>query len=233
MNLMKKTLASAVAAATLAAVPAYAEVSASAGIASSYLFRGLDLGSGTPAVSGALNFNSNGFYSGIWGTSGDEARGAKYELSAGYNGNVGNFSYGLGAISYNYPSQANSELGDYSDAVIMLGYGPVSFGAYIPVGKEDSSGDYSYFTLGTSFRDFSFLLGMHSDDVAGGGVVGGGIVGCDVDAGSSKSKCSPVHLDVTYAYNDNLSFTVSQFIADAPFEDKLKFVVSFGIPIGE
>lgn len=231
MTLINKTLVGAVATATLAAVttvPAHAEVSASAGIASSYLFRGLDLGSGTPAVSGALNVSGKGFYSGIWGTSGDEARGSKYELSAGYNGKLGGFSYGLGAISYNYPTLANSEFGDYSDAVINLGYGPVAFGAYIPLGKEDSSGDYAYFTLGTSYRDFSFLLGVHSEDTAGGGVVG-----CEVDQGSSKRKCTPVHLDVTYAYNDNLSFTVSQFISDGPVEDKLKFVVSFGIPIGE
>jgi len=230
MTFIKKAVAGAVAAATFAAasVPAFAEVSASAGIASTYLYRGLDLGQGTPAISGSLGFKSHGFYSGIWGTSGDEARGSKYELSAGYNGEVGDFSYGLGAISYNYPTRANSEFGDYSDAVISLGYGPVSFGAYIPVGKLNSSGDYTYFTLGGSFGDFSILLGMHSEDVAGGGVAK-----CHVDAGSTKRKCSPVHLDVTYAYNENLSFTLSQFIADAPFEDKLKFVVSFGIPIGE
>jgi hypothetical protein len=96
------------------------------------------------------------------------------------------------------------------------------------VGKQDSSGDYTYFTLGAAISDFSFLLGVHSDDVAGGGVVN-----CHVDEGSSKTSCTPVHLDFTYAYNDNLSFTLSQFISDAPFEDKLKFVVSFGIPIGE
>ena len=57
MTLINKTLAGAVAAATFAAfavTPAHAEVSASAGIASTYLFRGLDLGSGTPAVSGEL-----------------------------------------------------------------------------------------------------------------------------------------------------------------------------------
>lgn len=231
MTLINKTLAGAVAAATFAALavtPAHAEVSASAGIASTYLFRGLDLGSGTPAVSGELKFSSHGFYSGIWGTSGDEARGSEYDLTAGYNGTVGDFSYGLGAISYNYPTGANSEFGDYSDAVISLGYGPVSFGAYLPVGKLNSSGDYAYYTLGAAFSDFSFLLGVHSEDVAGGGVVN-----CHVDEGSSKTSCTPVHLDVTYAYNDNLSFTLSQFISNAPFEDKMKFVVSFGIPIGE
>lgn len=210
----------------LAAGVANAEVTGSAGIASSYLWRGLDLGSGTPAVSGALKFSKSGFYTGIWGSSGDTVKGTEYDLSAGYNGTFGDFSYGLGAISYNYPTTANSEPGDFSDAVVTFGYGPVSFGAYIPVGKLDSSGDYTYFTLGATFGSFSTLLGVHSSDQTNGGVVG-----CEADTGSNK--CTPVHLDFTYAYNENLSFTLSQFVADKPFEDKLKFVVSFGIPIGE
>lgn len=232
MKFKQNILAGAITASTLAlsllAPLANAEVSGSAGIASSYLWRGLDLGSGTPAISGALEFSRSGFYSGIWGSSGDRTMGTEYDLSAGYEGSIGEFSYGLGAISYNYPTLANTEPGDISDALLTLGYGPVSFSAYIPVGKTNSPGDYMYFTLGASVASFSFLLGMHSNDVAGGGAVK-----CDVDEGSSKSKCSPVHLDFSYAYNDNLSFTLSQFIADQPFEDKLKFVVSYSLPIGE
>lgn len=212
----------------LAAGAANAEVTGSAGIASSYLWRGMDLGSGTPAVSGGLRFSKSGFYTGIWGSSGDTAKGTEYDFSAGYDGSIGDFSYGLGAISYNYPTKANSEFGDFSDAVASLGYGPVSFNAYVPIGKRDSGGDYTYFTLGATFGSFSTLLGVHSSDSTHGGVVG-----CEVDEGSTKRKCSPVHLDFTYAYNDNLSFTLSQFVADKPVEDKLKFVVSFGIPIGE
>jgi uncharacterized protein (TIGR02001 family) len=212
----------------IAAGTANAEVTGSAGIASSYLWRGLDLGSGTPAVSGALKYSKAGFYTGIWGSSGDTKNGTEYDLSAGYNGSFGEFTYGLGAISYNYPTKANTEPGDISDAVVTLGYGPVSFGAYVPIGKLNSSGDYAYYTLGAAFGSFSMLLGMHSNDLTNGGNVG-----CEVDAGSTKRKCSPVHFDLTYAYNDNLSFTLSQFVADKPFEDKLKFVVSFGIPIGE
>lgn len=204
---------------------AHAEVSASAGIASTYLWRGLDLGSGTPAVSGALKFSTHGFYSSIWGSSGDEKNGSEYDLSIGYNGEVGDFFYGLGAINYNYPSDPETDIGELTDAVLTLGYGPVAFGAYAPVGREDSTGDYMYFTLGASFSSFSFLVGAHSSDLAGGG-----IVGCDED---ESTKCTPVHLDFTYAYNDNLSFTFSQFVMDGPEDDKLKFVVSFGIPIGE
>jgi uncharacterized protein (TIGR02001 family) len=232
MQFNRKSLTGAIAATVVALTAitpmANAEVSGSAGIASTYLWRGLDLGSGTPAISGELKFSSSGFYTGIWGSSGDEAMGSEYDLYAGYGGEAGDFSYSLAAVSYNYPTGANTEFGDYSDAVVTLGYGPVSFGAYIPVGKTNSSGDYMYFTLGATVSSFSVLLGMHSDDVAGGGVVS-----CDVDAGSTKTKCSPVHLDFSYAYNDNLTFTFSQFIADMPFEDKLKFVVSYSLPIGE
>lgn len=212
----------------LAAGAAHAEVTGSAGVASSYLWRGLDLGDGTPAVSGALKLSKSGFYAGIWGSSGDTAKGSEYHLSAGYNGNYGEFFYGIGAISYNYPTKANSEFGDFSDGVVTLGYGPVSFGAYIPVGKLDSSGDYMYFTLGASFGSFSTLLGVHSGDLTNGG-----IVGCELDEESTKDKCTPIHLDLTYAYNENLSFTLSQFIDDKPAEDKLKFIVSFGFPIGD
>lgn len=230
MRFNQKLLAGSAIMALSALVPAIvtAEVSGSAGIASTYLWRGLDLGSGTPAISGELKFSTSGFYTGIWGSSGDEAMGSEYDLYAGYGGEAGKFSYGLAAISYNYPTGANTEFGDYSDAVVTLGYGPVSFGAYIPVGDTNDGGDYMYFTLGATLASYSVLLGMHSDDVAGGGVVS-----CELDEGSTKTKCSPVHLDFSYAYNDNLSFTFSQFIADKPFEDKLKFVVSYSLPIGE
>jgi len=226
MTFNKFALASAIVGLAMAASSiANAEVSATAGIASTYLWRGLDLGSGTPAVSGELKFSKAGIYSGIWGSSGDEKNGSEYDLTLGYNGAIGDFSYGLGAINYNYPSDAETDIGELSDAVLTLGYGPVAFGAYVPVGREDSSGDYMYFTLGASFSAFSILMGVHSSDLAGGGVVG-----CDED---ESSKCTPVHLDFTYAYNDNLSFTFSQFVMDGPADDRLKFVVSYGLPIGE
>jgi hypothetical protein len=205
---------------------ANADVSGSAGIASSYLWRGLDLGAGTPAISGELKYSVEGFYTSVWGSSGDKTMGTRYDLTAGYNGAWGDFSYGLAAVSYNYPTTANSEFGDYSDAVVSFGYGPVLFSAYVPVGKFNSSGDYTYLTLGATLNAFSILVGMHNSDA-----VSGGVVNCHLREGSTKTKCSPVHLDVSYAYNDNLSFTLSQFIDDQPFEDKLKFVVSYSLPI--
>ena len=70
-----KTLKIAIIAATLtlgAAPAAIAEVAASATVSSSYLWRGYDLGSGTPAFSADLVYShESGFYGGLWLSSGD------------------------------------------------------------------------------------------------------------------------------------------------------------------
>ena len=239
MKLNKTLIASSVAAVMAAGVmaPAQAEVEvgASVGIASTYLWRGSDLGSGTPAVSGDLNISSSGFYGGIWGSSGDTFAGSEYDLYVGYGGALGDFSYDLSLWNYIYPTGAGyapggeTDFAEWSDAVVSLGYGPVSFAAYIPVGKENSSGDYMYYTLGADIGSFSVLVGMHSDDVAGGGAVSQ----CTPEEAAAEESCSPVHLNVSYAYNDNLSFTFSQFIADESDDDDLKFVVSYTLPLGE
>lgn len=232
MKHMKTLLASAVAASTFAAAPvAMAEIGASVGVASTYLWRGYDLGSGTPAVSGDLNYSVAGFYTGIWGSSGDTAAGTEYDLYAGYGMEIGEiFSFDISVWNYNYPTgfgytdDLETDFGDLSDVILTLGVGPVSFSYYQPV--AGGGYDYNYYTLSAGFGAFSFTLGMHDND--------------DGD--------DPVHLNIDYAYNDNLTFTLSQFIVDqegaeASFDfdgddvvdytddDDLKFVVSYSIPL--
>ena len=226
MKFNRKTLASSIAASVLAAsclVPvANAEVSGSVGIASTYLWRGLDLGSGTPAVSGDLKYSMSGFYTGIWGSSGDTAAGTEYDLYAGYGGSVGGFSYDVSLWNYVYPTDddAETDIGDLTDLVVSLGFGPVALGVYKPVSNKDGdSGDYVYYTLSGSVGAFSLLAGLHSDGP------------CPSD--TSSESCDPLHVNFSYAYNDNLSFTFSQFISDEPDGDDLKFVVSYSLPIGE
>lgn len=220
MKLTKKALSNSVAAAVLAtagfAVSSHAvaepEVSASAAVASSYLWRGFDLGSGTPAVSGDLEVGMAGAYVGIWGSSGDTAAGSEYDLYAGYGFEVGGLAIDLSVWNYNYPTTStigngpNTRFGDLTEVVLGLAYGPVSFGYYNNV--AGASG-YEYMTLGAELGQFSLMVGRHK------------VPGDD----------NPVHLDLTYAYNDNLSFTVSQFIADKPDDDNLKFVVSYSLPL--
>lgn len=244
MKHMKTLLASAVAASTFAAAPvAMAEIGASVGVASTYLWRGYDLGSGTPAVSGDLNYSVAGFYTGIWGSSGDTAAGTEYDLYAGYGMSLGEvFSFDISVWNYNYPTGAGyrdddttntfeeTDFGDLTDAILTIGVGPVSFSYYQPVAGDDHQ-DYNYYTLSAGFGAFSFTLGMHDYH------------GKDADG---KSVDDPVHLNIDYAYNDNLTFTLSQFIADEDGgdvgpdidgddvpdgDDDLKFVVSYSIPL--
>jgi len=221
MKNVKTLLAAAVAATTFAA-PALAEVSASVGVASTYLWRGYDLGSGTPAVSGDLSYSAGGAYVGIWGSSGDTLAGTEYDLYAGYGMEFDMFSFDISVWNYNYPTgdgytgDGETDFGDLTDVILTVGVGPVSFSYYEPVAPGGS--DYNYYTLSTGFGAFSFLLGMH-------------------DNGSED----PVHLDISYAYNDNLSFTFSQFIdgeeegdvagGTMTNDDDLKFVVSYSIPL--
>lgn len=232
MNFTKTLLASSVAASVLAASAfastAHAEVSASVGVASTYLWRGYDLGSGTPAVSGDLNYSRSGFYTGIWGSSGDTAAGTEYDLYAGYGMSFGEndlFSVDLSVWNYNYPTGEGyldvdetddleeTRFGDHTEVVLSLGVGPVAFTYYDNVAGTTLSRTtgYEYYTVSGTLGAFSLTVGMH-DNVT------------DDD---------PVHVNLDYAYNDNLSFTLSQFVADEPEYDDLKFVVSYSLPIGE
>lgn len=239
MKFSRKLLSSAVAISVLSAAAvapvAQAEVSGSVGIASMYLWRGSNLGAplGVPAVSGDLSYSNEGFYTGIWGSSGDAFAGTEYDLYAGYGMSFGEndmFSVDASLWNYNYPTgggytDGETDLFEFSDFVLGIGVGPVALTSYIPIGKA-SGGDYMYLTLGGSVGDFSLTLGMHSENAAVDGAVG-----CPAD--TTDDTCSPVHVNVDYAYNDNLTFTLSQFVADEPDGDDLKFVVSYSLPIGE
>jgi len=190
------------------------EVSGSAAVASTYLWRGYDLGSGTPAVSGDLSVSTSGFYAGIWGSSGDTSAGSEYDLYAGYGIELGGVTLDLSVWNYNYPTieqygGTETDFGDLTEVILSIGVGPVSFAYYDNV--AGGSG-YEYYTLSASFGQFSILAGMH-------------------DLPNCSGDCKPTHLDLSYAYNDNLSFTISQMISDEAAEDDLKFVVSYSLPI--
>jgi uncharacterized protein (TIGR02001 family) len=222
MKYTKKAICSSVAAVALASTGLFAasnaaavEVGASAAVASTYLWRGYDLGSGTPAVSGDISVSAGGAYAGVWGSSGDTSAGTEYDLYAGYGFEAGGFSFDVSVWNYNYPTgggytvDGETDFGDLTDVVYSIGYGPVSFAWYDNI-AGDGTEQYEYFTLGAEFGQFSVLLGLHDND------------------GTSED---PMHLNVSYAYNDSLSFTVSQFVSDEPAGDDLKFVVSYSLPI--
>ena len=224
---------------------ANAEISGSMGIATSYLWRGIDLGKGggVPAVSADLHYSNSGFYGGIWGSSGDHIAGTEYDLYAGYGGSAGIFSYDVSYWTYSYPSATNvygdafagpakgTRPGNLSELVTSFGVGPVSafllYNLNTPTFCDDTTGecfgkngDYQYYGLKAKAGAFSFVLGHHNDQ-----------------------STYLTHFDVSYAYNDNLSFTVS---APLRVSDKIDvntgerfhkadptFVASYTVPFGK
>ena len=81
-------------------------------------------------------------------------------------------------------------------------------------GLDFGSEDYKYYSLGVDIGMFNITYGEHSD-TAGSGVDGYS------------------HLDITYNYNDNLSFTMGNVIddVDGANNDETKFVVTLSLPI--
>lgn len=228
MKFTKSLLATAVAAiasASLFAPVANAEVSASVGVSNMYYWRGFNLGKGDAQVSGDLKFSESGFYAGIWGGSGDVNGGTEYDLYAGYGGGEADgFNYDLSFWTYTYPENSNAVLSDpgkLSEAVLSVGYGPAKLTYYDNLANQGDSVDssYSYLTLSFTYEMFTVLFGAHNDLAVGDG-----------------TYASPTHIDLSYAYNDRLKFTIGKVVDDDEAfaaANSAKFVASYSLPLGE
>jgi hypothetical protein len=204
------------------------EVSASAGVANMYLWRGQDLGAvtddggattkttgGVPAISGDISVSAAGAYGGVWTSSGDANSGQEYDIYAGYGGEAGAISYDVSIWAYVYPDGGTSDgtFGDNSEIIVSLGAAGASVGIYKQVGDAVDN-DNMFYTLGYGMGSFSGTVGI-------------------TDAAAKGSDYT--YLDVSYAYNDNISFTVSQILdqeTEKALDEDTKFVVSYSLPIG-
>jgi uncharacterized protein (TIGR02001 family) len=216
MKPMKKVMTGAVTAAVLAtgglASTAYAEgeLSASAAVSNMYLWRGVDLGTGDAAVSGDLMYTTDfGLYGGIWASSGDSAAGQEYDLFVGYAHDFdGGWGIDVSLWNYNYSNTGDRDamsLNDLTELIVAVSLNNFTFTYYDNVASEDSfespvlNGEgYNYYTFGYSWDKYSILLG-HADP----------------DEKSGVEDYDYTHLDLTYQYNDNLSFTLSK-VVDVP-----------------
>lgn len=223
-----------------------AEVSASAAVSSMYLWRGQNLSNGAAAVSGDLSVSMGGAYAGIWTSSGDAGFGSEYDLYAGYGLEVGGVALDLSYASYIYPNDATGDNGgaddltDSQDVIFKASAAGVEFGAYVNV-TEDS--DVVYYTLGYGMDKISAMVGVTT-----GSTTTETVDGADVDFDNDgvtgeELDNNYVHLDVTYAHNDNLSFTVSQIVSQdvdtdadkaesaVALDDSTLFVATYSLPI--
>ncbi len=229
MKMKQKLLAGAVALSAMAglAVPAaHAEVAASVAVANMYYWRGLDLGAGDPALIGDVNVSGNGFYAGLWASSGDAVAGTEWDFYAGYGFDLGPVSVDLNYTTYMYPSaEEPAGFDDISDFAVTLGYAvsdDLSFSLMHRVGAGDvlADNDYTYTTFSAVYGSFKVLYGVHADDDAVTGAV---------------TQDGLAHIDFSYAYNDNLTFTLGKVVddVDGAYNDELKFVLTLSLPIGE
>jgi len=191
-------------AAAAAPITAAAEVTGSMGISNIYLWRGQDLTAGGAAAFGGLEYgHESGLYTGVWGSS--ESGTSEYDLYVGYGTELGDISVDLSYWAYIYPNDGNES--DFAEVVLSLGVAGFEFGAYFGVGEENDKDNY--FTLGYSYEAYGITVGTWSlDDSAG----------------------EYTHVDLSYAFNDNLSFAVSKIVdekTDGAYDKDLLFFVSY------
>ena len=230
LNILRTGVAAAVFIGTAAiATPALAEISVSAAAANMYLWRGIDLGNGDAAISGDIIYSNSGAYGGVWASSGDAALGNEYDYFIGYGNALNDFSYDISLWNYNYSDndhdgsagfeRSDDTTGELSEVILTLGYKDISFSYYDNIAGNTG---YEYFTLSGGTGKFGATIGYHEFDTTGNGN-------------------DMTHLDVSYSFNDNLSFTASKIVAQdcdkddsncaGSFDEDLKLVVSYSLPI--
>ena len=182
MKTFNKTLIAAATLTTfgLAAAPAAVALDASASVATSYLWRGTELGNGDAALAVDLSGSNGAISYGLWVSSGDADNGTEYDLYASYAGSVGEIGYSVGYASYNYPA-TETGFDDNAEYIYSLSYGPASYTVY-----DEKGGDGEYTVIGYEAGAFSFAYGDNNVDTM------------------------PDHFDVSYAVNDSLTLTVSE-----------------------
>ena len=179
---MKKTTTAALVAALLLwAGFVNADWSANLGWASEYHYRGIFQASSS--ASGGLDFEHGGFYAGTWAA--DVGAGLEVDAYFGYDGEVGDFSYGIGFTGYYYTGDFDDT---YQEINLSGGFGLVTLD--VALGQyENFTGptqDYSYYALTVEKNGFYGKYTGFSRDFMGEYVeVGYGATVAEIDLGIS------------------------------------------------
>lgn len=203
-----------------AVFPVQAELSAGMDLSNLYLFRGINMSNGSPAIAGSLDYShQSGLYAGVWSTSGDDAMGVEVDYYVGFAGEVSGLSYDLQYLNYYYPnskgaagSAAIVDFDDYAEGILSLAYKDASFSVALPT-SDDAMGKYAYYSLSYGYQAFSATLGMNDHD---------------------DSASDYTHLDLSYQFNDNISFVLSQIVdqgSGSALNDATIWQVNYSLPI--
>ena len=132
------------------------------GFLSDYVFRGVY--QSESAANGGVDFESGGFYVGTWGA--DVGQGAEVDLYLGFNGEAGDFSYGIGATGYYYTDDFDDT---YQELNLSAGYGVVSFSANFGeyANFDGPTQDYSFFSVSAEGGGFHATVGSFGQDFDG------------------------------------------------------------------
>lgn len=219
-RLLTTTCAAVVASSAMFTSAAHAgELTAFAGVATSYYWRGLQVSDGAQVWGEATYTLDSGFYGDLWASSEGFGVGPEYDLTAGWTGKLGDLGINVGAVTYIY-SKDNSEQGafddndpaDFSDAFVKLSYGNAFGGVFYNIAQAQSQAwVYAGYTFGKftptigyqEFKDSTQIQPLlNPDEVALGDPA---IYGTD-------NKWSYTYIDLTFAATKNLSFIVSGVI---------------------
>lgn len=103
------------------------EFSGNIGISNNYLWRGLTQTTDEAAISGGVDFTfESGIYVGTWISNvqyaADDAFSYEHDLYIGYAGEIGDISYDIGYLYYNYNEQAEFDFGEVYGSLGYKGF---------------------------------------------------------------------------------------------------------------
>ena len=160
-----------------------ASVSANATLQSDYTWRGMTQNNGDASINGGLDVEfDSGFYVGTWAAA--VGSGAEVDYYGGLAGEIGDSSYDIGYIKFDYPALTGTDNVDFEEAYLGLGIGDFGFSfasgqdsasdnieiSYgfgdfgFAYGEYDDTGDYFYITYGFELGDFALTVGYTEFD---------------------------------------------------------------------
>jgi uncharacterized protein (TIGR02001 family) len=197
-------LTSAILGVMLPVTGAFAETSATVSASNMYLYRGINLSEASPQIAGSLDYAHNsGLYTGIWGSSEGVSGSPEYDVYVGYSVELGGISLDANITDYNYPeTEGEEKLGDYSELILSAGYTQDKMGAELKIvdgleGATTGLGGYYYTALTGSYDKVSVTWGNYSVD--------------ELNTALPEYQ----HIDVGFAFNDEVSFTLSKIVDTA------------------